>query len=197
MSFDLLDVSLEPTPIPQKEALSESQVASLKTVLRALQTNVQSALQILEMQDAGKEIRPLITTPTPPQPVLPGQRVVEGIFDGQKMFGNDGQPYSMAQNYASKSKLVVGDCLKLIITGSGNFLFKQIGPVERRRVVGVLAKEPDTLQFVVVKDDQRWKVLTASVTYFRGDAGDEAVVLVPAQGMVSWAAVENIVKKTF
>ncbi|MBP9749059.1 hypothetical protein KBD18_02525 [Patescibacteria group bacterium] len=196
MSFDPLAVSLEPTPTPQKEVLSETQVTSLKMVLQALQTNVQSALQILEAQETPKDIHPLITTPTPPS-VVSGQRVVEGMFDGQKMFGDDGQPYSMAQNYASKSKLVVGDRLKLIITGSGNFLFKQIGPVERRRVVGILAKELDASQFVVVKGDERWKVLTASVTYFHGDPGDEAVVLVPVHGTASWAAVENIVKKTF
>jgi hypothetical protein len=197
MSFDPLVVSLEPTAVVPKETLSPAQVVALKNVLRALQTNVQAALQILETSETSEEVRPLITAPTSPTPLPLRQRVVEGVFDGQKMFGDDGQPYSMAPNYASKSKLVVGDRLKLILSGSGAFLFKQIGPVERRRVVGMLAKEADTAQWVVVKGDERWKVLAASVTYFHGDVGDEAILLVPLAGRVSWAAVENIVKKSF
>lgn len=194
MSLDPLHAPSEPSTPPEAALLSHVQVADLKRVLRALQTSVLAALQILEASDAGKEERALITSTTPT--IVSGARIVEGKFDGQKMMGDDGQPYSMAQNYASKSKLVVGDRLKLIISDSGNFVFKQIGPVERTRIVGTLAREKETGQFVVTHSDRRWHVLTASVTYFRGDPGDQVVVLVPAHGMASWAAVENIVKKS-
>ncbi len=59
-----------------------------------------------------------------------GMRVVEGVFDGQGMVGGDGMRYVVPENYASKSKLVEGDMLKLIVKAEGSCVFKQIGPVE-------------------------------------------------------------------
>jgi hypothetical protein len=50
-------------------------------------------------------------------------------------------------------------------------------------------------EFIVIKDDRSWKILTASVTYFKGDDGDEAVILVPKVGESRWAAVENIIRQ--
>ena len=46
--------------------------------------------------------------------------VVEGTFDGQIMVGSDGKQYPAPANYASKSKLVEGDVLKLTITSDGS-----------------------------------------------------------------------------
>src|SRR3989338_7659848 len=57
-----------------------------------------------------------------------GERVGEGTFTGEKMQGDDGKEYTVPANYASKSKLVHGDRLKLTITKSGSFIYKQIGP---------------------------------------------------------------------
>lgn len=123
------------------------------------------------------------------------QRVIEGVFDGQQMIASDGIAYPIPSNYASKSKLVEGDLLKLTVRRDGSFIFKQIGPMERQRMVGMLALDTQTSEFVVVgPDGERWKVLRASVTYFHGEPGDEVVVLVPKAAPSSWAAVENIIK---
>lgn len=121
-------------------------------------------------------------------------RVIEGVFDGENMIGPDGKQYSVPANYASKSKLIEGDILKLTITGNGTFIYKQICPIERSRLVGVLEKTVEG-EFYASVDGKRWRVLTASVTYFKGDSGDEIVILVPKSGESKWAAVENIVKK--
>lgn len=121
-------------------------------------------------------------------------KVIEGVFDGENMIGPDGKQYSVPANYASKSKLVEGDILKLTITNKGTFVYKQIGPIERSRVVAQLEKTVDN-EFIAVADGKKWRLLTASVTYFRGESGDEAVILVPKNGESKWAAVENIVKK--
>ncbi|MEI6379098.1 MAG: hypothetical protein WCO55_05550 [Candidatus Falkowbacteria bacterium] len=121
-------------------------------------------------------------------------RIVEGVFDGEKMIGSDGEIYAVPVNYASKSKLVEGDILKLTITNQGAYLFKQIGPIERNRLVGQLA-EDELGNFWVLHDGRKWRILSASVTYFKGDPGDEATILVPKEGSSRWAAVENIVKK--
>ena len=122
------------------------------------------------------------------------ERVIEGVFDGQKMIGPDGKQYSIPANYISKSKLVEGDILKLTIDQSGNFVYKQIGPVERERLVGKLISDEDG-EYVVMVDGKTFNVILASVTYFKGNEGDEAVILTP-KGMDSqFAAVENIIKK--
>lgn len=124
-----------------------------------------------------------------------GEKIIEGVFDGQNMVGPDGKIYSVPANYASKSKLVEGDILKLTIHKDGSFIFKQIGPVERERIIGSLIFNEAKSQYYVVLGDQKWKVLTASVTYFKGEVGDETVILVPKDCKSRWAAVENIIKK--
>lgn len=121
--------------------------------------------------------------------------IIEGIFDGQKMIGPDGKPYTIPANYASKSKLVEGDLLKLTITDRGAFVYKQIGPIVRRRLRGVLVRNPALPNEWGVKINGRtYHVLTASVTYFRAHEGDEVIILVPENGESRWAAVENIMR---
>lgn len=122
-------------------------------------------------------------------------RIIEGVFDGENMIGPDGKQYSVPANYASKSKLVEGDILKLTITAKGTFVYKQIGPIERSRVVGKLEKNSDG-NFIAAADNKKWRILTASVTYFKGESGDEIVILIPKTGESKWAAVENIVRDT-
>ena len=121
-------------------------------------------------------------------------RIIEGVFDGENMIGPDGKQYSVPSNYASKSKLVEGDILKLTITSNGTFVYKQIGPIERIRLVGNL-EQTSNGSFIVMADGKKLRVLTASVTYFKGQAGDEVVLLVPKTGESKWAAIENIVKQ--
>ncbi|MBU1036974.1 hypothetical protein KKF32_02975 [Patescibacteria group bacterium] len=123
------------------------------------------------------------------------ERIVEGVFDGQKMIGPDGKQYSIPANYISKSKLVEGDILKLTIDKGGNFIYKQIGPVERDRLVGVLLKSGENGEYVVNVDKSAYKVILASVTYFKGAEGDEVIILVPKNTSCQWAAIENIIKK--
>ncbi len=123
------------------------------------------------------------------------ERIVEGVFDGQKMIGPDGKEYSIPANYVSKSKLVEGDILKLTIDASGNFVYKQIGPVERERLVGTLVKDQESGEYVAMVNGKTFKIILASVTYFKGEEGDEAIILIPKGTDSQWAAVENIINK--
>ncbi len=117
-------------------------------------------------------------------------KVIEGVFDGQNMVGSDSKTYPVPANYASKSKLVQGDILKLTIADDGAFMYKQIGPIPRRQVVGVL-QQKDGHYFVDV-DDNQYRVLLASVTYFKAKPGDQVSVNVPEDTSVDaeWAALE-------
>ena len=128
------------------------------------------------------------------EPAVGEEKVIEGIFDGDKMTDKEGENFPVPANYASKSKLVEGDILKLSINNLGSFVYKQIKPIERERRVGVLEQDPQSLQFFAVEDGKKWKLLTASVTYFKGESGDEVVFLTPSEGESRWAAVENVVR---
>jgi len=120
-------------------------------------------------------------------------QVVEGVFDGQQMIGPDGKQHSIPANYASKSKLVEGDLLKLTIDNLGNFIFKQIGPVYRIRLKSELVQDESTSEWRALAEGKAYKVLLASVTYFHGKAGDNAIILVPNDKSSTWAAIENII----
>ncbi|MFH0987914.1 MAG: hypothetical protein V1763_00915, partial [Parcubacteria group bacterium] len=103
------------------------------------------------------------------------EKVVEGVFDGANMVGADGAVYDVPANYASKSKLVEGDILKLTINNLGAFIYKQIKPIERTRLRGVLSQDGRDFQYYAEADDKKWRLLTASVTYYKGEPGDEVV----------------------
>lgn len=117
-------------------------------------------------------------------------KIIEGVFDGQNMVGSDGKTYPVPANYASKSKLVQGDILKLTIADDGAFLYKQIGPVPRKQVVGLLTQK-DGHYFVEI-DGKQYRVLLASVTYFKAKPGDQVSVNIPEDPSIDaeWAALE-------
>lgn len=116
-------------------------------------------------------------------------KVIEGVFDGQNMVGSDGKTYPVPANYASKSKLVQGDILKLTIAEDGSFLYKQIGPIPRKQVVGGLKLENG--HYYVEVGKKNYRVLLASVTYFKAKPGDQVSVNIPQEDEnAEWAALE-------
>ncbi len=119
--------------------------------------------------------------------------VIEGTFNGEEMIAADGKNYPVPANYASKSKLVEGDGLKLTIAADGSFIFKQIRPIERKSLVGTLSL--DGSSYVVLAEDKKYKVLTASITFYKAEPGDSVTVLVPVGPDASWAALENVISK--
>lgn len=163
--------------------LPEKQVKRLKALLGEAETNLAAA-------------RELLTSLVGDDPVVAASqreevagKVIEGIFDGQNMLGPDGKTYPVPANYASKSKLVQGDILKLTIADGGGFIYKQIGPVPRKQVIGTLIQR-DGGYFVDVSGKE-YKVLLASVTYFKGQVGDQVSVVLPEDDNdVEWAALE-------
>jgi hypothetical protein len=120
-------------------------------------------------------------------------KVIEGVFDGRNMIGQDKREHPVPANYASKSKLVPGDVMKLTIDQFGGFIYKQIGPVDRKRVVGPLTYEDD--QYKVITNGRAYKVLLASVTFYHAEPGDEVILLIPEVGESEWGAIDNVVPK--
>lgn len=120
-------------------------------------------------------------------------KVIEGVFDGQNMVDKKGNTFPVPANYASKSKLIPGDVLKLTVTEEGKFLYKQICPVERKTVIGPLVHKDG--QYMILANGKGYKVLLASVTYFRAKVGDEVTLIIPIKEDSEWGAIEAVLPK--
>lgn len=165
--------------------LPEKQVKRLRTLIQEAETNLAAAKELLIsiVGDDGQVITPRASAED-----VSG-KVIEGLFDGQMMIGEDGKSYPIPANYASKSKLVEGDVLKLTITEDGGFLYKQIGPVARRQVIGTLVQHDGI--YYVEASGREYRVLLASVTFFRINVGDQVTIIIPEDNPdATWAAVE-------
>lgn len=166
--------------------LPEKQVKRLHSLIQEAETNLAAAKELL-ISIIGED--GTVITPRHTNLEDTSGKVVEGVFDGQKMIGPDGKDYPVPANYASKSKLVEGDILKLTIADDGSFIYKQISPVERKQVIGTLVQH-DGVYYVEV-NGKEYRILLASVTYFRIAEGDQVTVIIPADNPdATWAAVE-------
>src|SRR5882757_4572881 len=161
----------------------EKQIKRLRALIQEAETNLAAANELLIS---------LVGDDAHVQPVTRDEnlgKVIEGVFDGQNMVGSDGKTYPVPANYASKSKLVQGDILKLTIADDGAFLYKQIGPIPRKQVVGALKLENG--HYFVTVGDKDFRVLLASVTYFKAKPGDQVSVNLPEDDSAAeWAALE-------
>lgn len=115
-----------------------------------------------------------------------------GVFDGEKMVAKDKKEYQVPPNYASKSKLLPGDTLKLSISEDGRYLFKQVNPIDRKNEIGVLEMVGEGNYQVDIKG-KKYRVLLASITYFKAKPGDKLSLVIPKDSESEWAAVDNIV----
>jgi hypothetical protein len=197
--------AFEPEPIERKAKPSaEYNQAGVELALRLLRRtheavgHVIDLLEGAEKGDAAARIADLVATKQEAERFLDdmsGGKTIEGVFDGVSMVGEDGCAYPVPANYASKSRLVEGDVLKLSSRADGTRVFKQIGPVERKSLVGRVEMDASTGTHVVTCGRKAYKVLPASITFFRAGPGDEAVVLIPKSRDSVWAALESITKK--
>lgn len=161
----------------------DKQIKRLRALIQEAETNLAAASELLTS---------LVGDDATVAPVAKEDnlgKVVEGVFDGQNMVGSDAKTYPVPANYASKSKLVQGDILKLTVGDDGAFMYKQIGPIPRKQLVGTLRLEGGHYYVTVGKRDYR--VLLASVTYFKAKPGDQVSINVPEDDSTAeWAALE-------
>ncbi len=162
----------------------EKQIKRLKSLIQEAETSLAAAKELLLSlvgEDSSSVAAAIVDDPT--------GKIIEGVFDGQTMVGSDAKSYPVPANYASKSKLVQGDILKLTIADDGSFLYKQIGPIPRKQVVGVLIQENG--HYYVDVNGRKLRVLLASVTYFKAKPGDQVSVNIPEDDAhTEWAALE-------
>lgn len=165
--------------------LPEKQVKRLHSLIQEAETNLAAAKELL-ISITGDDGQ--VVTPRSSQEAVNG-KIVEGVFDGQVMVGPDGKSYPVPANYASKSKLVEGDIMKLTIADDGSFIYKQIGPTPRRQIIGTLVQHDGA--YYVEANGKEYRILLASVTYFHISIGDQVTIIIPEDNPdAAWAAVE-------
>lgn len=164
--------------------MDEKKLKKVKQILDLAEENIREARKILFENEIQKQANGLEQSAD--------AKIVEGVFDGEFMICGDGKKYPVPQNYVSKSKLVVGDVLKLTILEDGTFVFKQIGPIERKKLIGILEQISEN-KYQVICDGEHYNVILASVTYYKGKVGDQVTIIVPKVGSCQWAAIENII----
>lgn len=161
----------------------EKQIKRLRSLIQEAETSLAAAKELL-VSLVGDDVEEMTSVKDESL-----GKVIEGVFDGQNMVGSDGKTYPVPANYASKSKLVQGDILKLTIGDDGAFMYKQIGPIPRKQVVGALELKDG--HYYVKVGDKEYRVLLASVTYFKAKPGDQVSVNVPDDDAnAEWAALE-------
>jgi len=173
----------------RKDKQDAQRILLVKESIASAEKNLQTAKSLLAQLESK------YTPQKKTYGVAEGGKIIEGTFDGQLMIGTDGRQYPVPANYASKSKLVEGDMLKLVITDDGNFIYKQIGPFKRKRLIGVLKENPEEGGYVVETEGKAYKVLLAAVTYHHAEVGDEIALVVADNEEALWGAIENVTKK--
>jgi hypothetical protein len=176
---------------PEAEDQERAQkIQALREMVLNAERTIQGAKAMLLQLEGKKKLG----RPKKSENAEDGGRVIEGTFDGQLMLGTDGKQYPVPANYASKSKLVEGDLLKLTITPEGSFLYKQIGPLPRKHAIGVISQDENG-NYYAVADGRAYRILLASITYFKAAPGDEVALVLPRDLDASWGAIENIIQK--
>lgn len=118
-------------------------------------------------------------------------KIIEWIFTWEEMLWSDSNIYPVPANYASKSKMVQWDKLKLTIDWSWRMVYKQIAPIERETKTWLLTKEKEKYQ--VISDSKTYNVLTAAVTHFKWQIWDKITVIVPKWKDATFAAIDSII----
>ncbi len=174
-------------------------ITNILSLIEIAENNLKSAKSLLKQISEEKGVK--IEASQPRVAINPEEdralEVVEGYFDGESMIGDNGQIYSVPQNYASKTQLIIGDRMKWILTAERE-IFKLIQPADRERVVGTFSIEGEN--YVCLVDDlgEPVKILKASATFAMKNlglrVGDEIAIIIPKNSTPHWGAFSSVVK---
>lgn len=123
-------------------------------------------------------------------------KVVEGVFDGYFMVWSDKKKYPVPLNYASKTKLIPGDVLKLRIMEDGKLIYKLIWQANKKYVKATLSKSDDNKYTAITDEGNVYYLNQAAVTYFKWKTGDELSIIVNADGIGNFAAIEALIPQS-
>ncbi|GAB4144987.1 MAG: hypothetical protein OHK0017_04080 [Patescibacteria group bacterium] len=189
--------------------MDTQKLSKILNLIEIAENNLKTAQILLkQINPGGTSSASVSYSSAGPAPVLSADadanylEVVEGNFDGEHMLGDDGKIYTIPANYASKTKLVVGDRMKRILTDSYREVYKVIQKAPSKRVVGVFNID-QAGEYVIIVDTipHPVKVLKASITFAMKQQdlkpGDTVAILVPVtidNSTSTWGAFDTVVK---
>src|SRR5690606_9166651 len=108
---------------------TDSTTAKILELIEAAEINLANAKSLLGFERSTAPLQPMDLSVKKSGLADPfsnedGDKIIEGVFDGQLMIDSQDNEFPVPANYASKSKLIPGDILKLTITKDGTFLYK-------------------------------------------------------------------------
>ncbi len=119
---------------------------------------------------------------------------VTGVFDGINLVSADGKKFEVPVNYAAKSRMVVGDTLKMV-EDEGKTVFKQIDKVDRKKVEGIMTKKEG--KWHIISDSGTYRVSDIAADFQHAQIHDEASAFIPAKNLnVGFAALDVIKNKS-
>ena len=124
------------------------------------------------------------------------ENIIEWLFDGYFMVGDDLKKYPVPVNYSSKSKLIPWDRLKVTIKDNGELMYKLIIPAERKHIRAVLSRDDKDQSkfFAIASDNQTYTLNTAAISFFKWLPGDEVYITINKNGKWDYAALEAVIK---
>lgn len=107
-----------------------------------------------------------------------------GTYQDRAFVADTGEILSVPDNYSSKSLLVEGDRLACYFTEEGP-KFKNFQPIPRIHIEAQLVEENDLVMaerlIYGILTGQRYKILDASITFFKVHVGDTVLMAVPKE----------------
>lgn len=102
--------------------------------------------------------------------------------------------YPVPYNYASKSKLIPWDTLKLTVYEDWSMVYKLIKSAPRKSIKGILHKK-DNQYLALWSDNNNYSLNSAAVTFHKGQCGDEVCLVINETWVYNYAALELVLKQ--
>ncbi len=121
---------------------------------------------------------------------------IEWEFDGVVLIDKDWKKYPVPTNYASKSKLISWDEMKLNIMKNGKMIFKLIKKVERHTIQAILSKDSTSDKDIAIYKNKYIFILNhAAVSYHKWKPGDKVLITVNKSKPWKFAALDTIMQE--
>ena len=172
-------------------------LVSLLHMLNKLENDVAKAKAAVQKMfgDEGNAYNAIPTSSSVSMADEEGMHVVEGKFDGTFMQWDDGKMYPVPMNYASKTKLIPGDMLKLRIMEDGKLIYKVTGPAPRKFLKAKLTKTEEGKFIALTEENKTYALNQAAVTFFKWTIGNEITIIVNGGEDTNVAAIEAVISK--
>lgn len=120
-------------------------------------------------------------------------KVIEWVFDWYFMIWSDWKKYPVPLNYASKTKLISWDILKLRILQDWKLMYKLIWEAPRKFIKATLSKSDDNKFIGITEEWKAYSLNQAAVTFFKWKPWDELSIVINSDWNWDYAAIEALI----